>query len=87
MPRKLVLAAWDEMFPDRRPRILRPRVPTIHPFVEVPRLKSDDDSLNQIARPLAQLFLVSLMAMRIRLEKLDLLHREIPDQSRLSVPA
>ena len=24
MPRKLVMAAWDEMFPDRKPRVLRP---------------------------------------------------------------
>ncbi len=87
MPRKLVVAAWDEMFPDRRSRILRPRVPINHPFVEVPRIESDDNSLNQIARPLARLFLVSPMAMRIRLEKLGLLLREIPAQSRISVPA
>ena len=27
MPRKLVMAAWDEMFPDRKPRIIQPRTP------------------------------------------------------------
>jgi len=63
MPRKLVIAAWDEMFPDRKPRVLQPRVPIDHPFVEVPRIEcrigdydrsEDDDSLlNRIARPLA----------------------------------
>jgi hypothetical protein len=36
MPRELVIAAWCEMFPDRKQRILQPRNPIDHPFVEVP---------------------------------------------------
>lgn len=90
MPRKLVMAAWDEMFPDRKPRVLQPRTPINHPFVEVPReacqigdydcSDTDDNLLDRIARPLAEQFLVSPIAMRIRLEKLGLLHREVPHQ-------
>jgi hypothetical protein len=89
MPRKFVMAAWDEMFPDRKPRVLQPRVPIDHPFVEVPRIEcrigdydcsEDDDLLDRIARPLAGMFLVSAIAMRIRLEKLGLLLREVPHQ-------
>lgn len=90
MPRKLVMAAWDEMFPDRKPRVLQPRTPINHPFVEVPRIEyqigdldcseTDDEMLDRIARPLAEKFLVSPIAMRIRLEKLGLLLREVPHQ-------
>ena len=36
--------------------------------------------LESFARPLAEQFLVSPIAMRIRLEKLGLLHREVPHQ-------
>jgi hypothetical protein len=90
MPRKLVMAAWDEMFPDRKPRVIQPPTPISHPFVEVPRGRcwirgllgpeTDDNVLDRIARPLAEKFLVSPIAMRIRLEKLGLLHREVPHQ-------
>jgi hypothetical protein len=90
MPRKLVMAAWDKMFPDRKPRVLQPRTPINHPFVEVPRItcqigdydgsETDDNLLDRIARPLAEQFLVSPIAMRIRLEKLGLLYREVPHQ-------
>lgn len=90
MPRKLLMAAWDEMFPDRKPRVLQSRIPVNHPFVEVPRIECqigdyvcseiDDEMLDRIARPLAEKFLVSPIAMRIRLEKLGLLHREVPLQ-------
>jgi hypothetical protein len=90
MPRKLVMVAWDEMFPDRKPRVLQPRTPINHHFVEVPRVEcqigdhdcseTDDNVLDRIARPLAEQFLVSPIAMRIRLEKLGLLHREVPHQ-------
>jgi hypothetical protein len=71
-------------------RVLQPRIPINHPFVEVPRVErrigqhdcseTDDNVLNRIARPLAEQFLVSPVAMRIRLEKLGLLHREVPYQ-------
>jgi IrrE N-terminal-like domain len=90
MPRELVMAAWYEMFPDRKPRVLEPRVPIDHPFVEIPRVKrgfrkmrffeNDDIMLDRIAEPFARRFLVSSIAMRIRLEKLGLLLREVPQQ-------
>lgn len=90
MPRKLVFAAWDEMFPDRKQRVLQPRTPVSHPYVEIPRIEyrigdldcseTDDEMLDRIARPLAEQFMVSPIAMRIRLEKLGLLHREVPHQ-------
>ena len=90
MPRKLVMAAWDEKFPDRKPRVIAPPVPFDHPFVEVRRVQcmigdldcseTDDDVLDGIARALAEQFLVSTVAMRIRLEKLGLLLREVPHQ-------
>ena len=90
MPRKLVMAAWDAMFPDRKPRVIAPSVPIEHPFVELPRIEcrignfhcseTDDNVLDGVARPLAEQFLVSPIAMRIRLEKLGLLHRTVPHQ-------
>jgi Zn-dependent peptidase ImmA (M78 family) len=88
MPRKLVLAAWDEMFPDRKPRIIQPPISVSHRFVEVPRIErhiggikcseTNDEVLDRIARPLAEEFQVSTIAMRIRLEKLGLLRRVVP---------
>jgi hypothetical protein len=90
MPRKLVFAAWDAAFPDRKPRVLQPRTPISHPYVEIRRLEfqigntdcseSDDETLDRIAKAFAETFLVSPIAMRIRLEKLGLLHREVPRQ-------
>ena len=97
MPRQLVIAAWNEMFPDRKPRVIAPAVPLEHPFVEVRRVEcrigdfdcpeTDDIVLDGIARPLAKQFLVSPIAMRIRLEKLSLLLRRVPDQCILSADA
>lgn len=90
MPRKLVLAAWNEIFPDQKRRVLQPTAPIDHLFVEIVRFdrgypgveitESDDAALDRFARPIAQRFLVSPIAMRIRLEKLGLLHREVPRQ-------
>jgi Zn-dependent peptidase ImmA (M78 family) len=90
MPRKLLFAAWDARFPDRNQRVLEPRTPISHPYIEIPRInyrigdldcsEPDDDALDRIARPLAETFLVSPIAMRIRLEKLGLLLREVPHQ-------
>ena len=90
MPRKLVFAAWDEMFRDRKRRVIAPETPVEHPFVEVPRIscsiaghdwtESVEEALDGIARPFAEKFLVSPIAMRIRLEKLGLLMREVPHQ-------
>jgi hypothetical protein len=86
MPRKLVFAAWDRMFPDRKQRVLQPTTSIVHQYVEVERIPinnsaADDYVLESFACPLAQLFLVSPIAMRIRLEKLGLLLREIPHQT------
>jgi hypothetical protein len=90
MPRKFVFAAWGKMFPDGKQRVLQPRTPINHPCVEIrhgscwiSRLQcseTDDHALDRIARPLAEKFLVSPIAMRIRLERLGLLLREVPRQ-------
>ena len=71
-----------------------PVPPINHPFVEIPRdkhpigdfarVETDENALDRIARPLARRFLVSTIAMRIRLEKLGLLLREVPDQRMLA---
>lgn len=94
MPRKLVFAAWDEAFPDRKQRVLRPAEPISHPFVEIARFErrilgaafteTDDQALNRFAKPFAEKFLVSPVAMRIRLERLGLLHRTVPLQRLLT---
>jgi Zn-dependent peptidase ImmA (M78 family) len=86
MPRKLVFAAWDEAFPDRKQRVLQPETPIDHPFVEIARDfdESEDQVLEQFAKPFAERFLVSPIAMRIRLERLGLLHRVVPRQRLLS---
>jgi Zn-dependent peptidase ImmA (M78 family) len=82
MPRKMIFAAWDEAFPDRKQRVLQPATPIDHPFVEIARDfdKTDDQALEQFAKPFAKRFLVSPIAMRIRLEKLRLLRRVVPGQ-------
>jgi len=91
MPRKLVFAAWNECFPDGKPRVVKPNTPISHSFIEVTRMnllfgdrpiwtETVDAALNRIAQPLAERFLVSPTAMRIRLEKLGLLLREVPYQ-------
>jgi hypothetical protein len=76
MPCKLVFAAWDKAFPDRKQRVLQPPQPIDHPFVEIVRFenqipgaaftKSEDQALENFAKPLAEKFLVSPIAMRIR---------------------
>ena len=42
--------------------------------------ETDDNFLDRIARPFAEKFLVSPIAIRIRLEKLGLLMREVTHQ-------
>src|SRR5882672_3011594 len=65
MPRKLVFAAWDEAFPDRKQRVLQPTSPIDHPFVEIARFERDipgattsdsDDhhALDSFAKPFAE---------------------------------
>ncbi len=94
MPRKMVFDVWDEFFPDRKQRVLQPRVPIEHPFVEIPRVRAsvgdfdisgaEDEALDRFCRPLAERFVVSPIAMRIRLEKLGLLYRAVPRQRLLT---
>lgn len=94
MPRKLVFAAWDEAFPDHKQRVLQPATPIEHPFVEIARFEcripgaefteTDDQALDSFAKPFAEQFLVSPIAMRIRLERLGLLHRTVPLQRLLT---
>jgi Zn-dependent peptidase ImmA (M78 family) len=82
MPRKMVFAAWDDAFPDRKQRVLQPANLIDHSFVEITRDfdESEDQALEQFAKPFAKHFLVSPIAMRIRLERLGLLHRVVPRQ-------
>jgi Zn-dependent peptidase ImmA (M78 family) len=94
MPRKLVMAAWDDAFPDRKPRVLKPATLIDHSFVEFHReiyvtparveAETDDQALDRFAAPFAKKFLVSPIAMRIRLERLGLLHRAVPLQRLLA---
>jgi Zn-dependent peptidase ImmA (M78 family) len=94
MPRKLVFSAWDEAFPDRKQRVLQPVTPIDHPFIEIARFEcripgaefteTDDQALDSFAKPFAEKFLVSPIAMRIRLERLGLLHRTVPLQRLLA---
>ena len=94
MPRKMVFNVWREAFPDCMQRVLQPTVAISHGFVEIPRLytqidgrdvlETDDEALERFCKPLAQRFLVSPIAMRIRLEYLGLLHRHVPDQWHMS---
>jgi Zn-dependent peptidase ImmA (M78 family) len=94
MPRKLVMAAWDDAFPDRKPRVLKPATPIDHSFVEFNRetyvtparveTENDDQALDRLATPFAKKFLVSPIAMRIRLERLGMLHRAVPSQRLLA---
>ena len=94
MPRKLIKQAWRDTFGNDQPRILRrkdrivvPRdaeddiVTAVHAFDET----RDSEAMEHFARPFAEQFLVSPVAMRIRLERLGLLHREIPRQRLLLV--
>jgi IrrE N-terminal-like domain len=64
MPRKLVFAAWNEAFPDRKQRVLQPSEPIDHPFVEIARFEcrvlggtfteNDDQALDSFATPFAE---------------------------------
>lgn len=86
MPRKLILSAWHEAFPDCRPRVLQQATPIEHPFAAIARnlQDSEDQALREFARPFAEQFRVSPIAMQIRLERLGLLHRVVPRQQLLS---
>jgi Zn-dependent peptidase ImmA (M78 family) len=92
MPRKLVFKAWRERFCDENPWVLRQteRIPLLSDVDDevAEQIRSldqerDQQALEDFARPFAEKFLVSPIAMRIRLERLKLLYREIPRQRSL----
>jgi Zn-dependent peptidase ImmA (M78 family) len=92
MPRKLVFQTWCDRFGNDHPFGLRRKIRMLPNFGAVPVVIShsfdqgcDDQLLEHIARPFAEQFLVSPIAMRIRLERLGLLHREVPRQQSLLV--
>jgi IrrE N-terminal-like domain len=94
MPRKLVIQAWCDRFGDDYSRVLRrgDRITIPHDADEqiAAAVRSfdqdrDDEVLEHFARPFAGQFMVSPIAMRIRLERLGLLHREVPRQRSLLV--
>lgn len=89
MPRKLILQAWRDRFGNDHPRLLRRKdrlvmSGEVNEGMAIAVCSSDrardDEVLEHFARPFAGEFLVSPAAMRIRLETLRLLHREIPRQ-------
>jgi hypothetical protein len=86
MPRDLIFAAWEEMYPDCKPRVLEP-ITAEEGFVEVSLVPSSDDRpmndeerLDRFCQPLSNRFLVSASHMRHRLEGLGLLLRRTPLQ-------
>jgi Zn-dependent peptidase ImmA (M78 family) len=94
MPRKLVMQAWRDKFGNDRPRILCRKDRIVVPCDTEEEISTpvrafeqarDDEAMEHFARPFAEHFLVSPVAMRIRLERLGLLHREIPRQRSLLV--
>jgi Zn-dependent peptidase ImmA (M78 family) len=100
MPRKLVFETWCERFGTTAPFIfeINKSNPIFAPrrsnWIHISRaFESERDThkkpdyqivFNMIAREFAQVFCVSTEAMRIRLEKLGLLLREIPHQQTLA---
>jgi IrrE N-terminal-like domain len=92
MPRTLVMKAWRERFGNESPWILRrtDRIPLLSDVDDkvAEQVRSidqerDQQVLDDFARPFAEKFLVSPIAMRIRLERLRLLYREMPGQRSL----
>ncbi len=93
MPRPLVNQVWHQRFGSMEPLIYDVISKTTH--IDPPRGSrfkrlgkytdntGYDDFANAWADYFAPMFLVSRQAMRIRLENLDLLHREVPRQKRL----
>ncbi len=94
MPAPLIVRAWCERFGDTRPRVLQRTAPlpragaagtgsasvirTLDPELA-------DDAMRELVHPFARKFLVSMEAMRIRLEQVGLLQRAIPDQQSLTI--
>ena len=82
MPRKLVMEAWRDKFGNDHPYILRRKSFGL-PYDMDPKLARvlrffEQSDLYDFAWPFAEKFRVSPTAMRIRLEKLGLIRREVP---------
>ena len=75
MPRKLVVAAWQEWRGNLDPVVLN----TLPSAGSVGARDPRDARFETFCKPMAKRFEVSAEAMRIRLEKLGLLLREIPN--------
>jgi hypothetical protein len=78
MPRKLVMQAWRERFGNDCPRVVGQDKPSnaVEEFaagLNATGVASRNEVLEYFARPFAEEFLVSPVAMRIRLERLGLL--------------
>ncbi len=93
MPRNLLISAWRERFGNTNARILKrenrlilPADVDDNPGVALRSFdqQRDDEALNEFVRPFAEHFSVSMVSMRIRLERLGLLHREVPRQRSFS---
>jgi Zn-dependent peptidase ImmA (M78 family) len=93
MPRNLVIEAWRGRFGNTNARVLRRKNRITLPGYVSDEIaaalqsferQSDDEAINEFVRPFAEKFLVSMIAMRIRLEQLGLLHREVPRQRTLA---
>ena len=72
MPKKLVVAAWQEWRGGLDPVVLS----TLPPALAHDQRSPDNARLERVCKPLAEKFEVSAEAMRIRLEKLGFLLRE-----------
>lgn len=89
MPKHLLISAWRERFGNINARILKRKnrlpLPADANDEIAEALRSfdqqrDDEALNEFVRPFAEKFSVSMVSMRIRLEGIGLLHREVPRQ-------
>jgi len=95
MPRDLVIDAWQRRFGNTNARMLKRKDRIALPAEMDKEIavafrsfeqQRDDERMNEFARPFAQKFRVSMVAMRIRLERLGLLLREVPRQRALTAP-
>jgi hypothetical protein len=57
MPRKLLIAAWDEIFPDRKPRVLQPHTPIDHPLKS--RVSCSEPAVRTAPRPRTRCWTIS----------------------------
>jgi Zn-dependent peptidase ImmA (M78 family) len=88
MPKELLISAWRERFGNTNARILKRKNPLILPGATdeiTTALRSFDqqrydEGMNWFVLQFARKFQVSMVSMRIRLERLGLLHRDVPRQ-------